>query len=293
MFLTRQKILTVYLYLLWKKCSRLHIIKMLFLFCKETESDIYDFHPYLRWPFSELIYLDLRKLDEKWIIKNGEFSVELLDIEKIKDVLKSLPTEYIYQLQNIINKYWKFTDIELMNFVYKIYPYFAINNPQKKWLFSHFDPREEKQNQIPMLFTIWYEGISLDVYIDKLIKNNITLLLDVRKNPMSMKYGFSKSRLKDVIEKRWMKYIHIPELWINWEERKDLKVYNDYLKLFELYRDSLSQKEKYLIQIVDFLNNGERVALTCFEADCNCCHRNEITKYIYPRISNIYELKHI
>ncbi|MDA9128892.1 DUF488 domain-containing protein [Candidatus Gracilibacteria bacterium] len=293
MFLTRQKILVTYIYLLGKKCSRLHLIKALFLFCKENENEIYDFHPYLRGPFSELIFLDLRKLDEKGIIKNGENSLEVIDIEAIKSVLVKLPSEYIYHIQNTIDKYGELSDKELMNFVYKAYPYFAINNPTKLGKFNKYDPRKKEENKNAKLFSIGYEGITIDTYIDKLILNNITLLLDVRKNPQSMKYGFTKSRLREILTKRGIKYVHIPELGINGEERQELNSYNDYLELFSKYRVNLPHKEEYIEQIISYLDDGERVALTCFEADCKCCHRNEVTKYLSPMINGKYELKHI
>ena len=46
------------------------------------------------------------------------------------------------------------------------------------------------------LFTIGYEGISLETYINKLIINDVNVLCDVRKNAYSQKYGFSKQTLE-------------------------------------------------------------------------------------------------
>ncbi len=63
---------------------------------------------------------------------------------------------------------------------------------------------------VKSVFTIGYEGISLEIYLNKLVKNNIKLLVDVRKNPLSMKYGFSKTLLKRFCESLGIKYIHIP-----------------------------------------------------------------------------------
>ena len=44
-----------------------------------------------------------------------------------------------------------------------------------------------------VLFTVGYEGRTLDAYLDLLIRNNVKILCDVRKNPFSMKYGFSRN----------------------------------------------------------------------------------------------------
>lgn len=293
MFLTRQKILVAYLYLLWKSCSKLHLMKSLFLYCQEFENNIYDFHPYLRWPFSELVYLDLRKLDEKWIIKSKEYTLEIIDRDKIKQVISKLDPQIIYMISSIITKYWNMSDKVIMDTVYNRYPYFAINNPNKKKDYKNFDPRIQDINKIATIFTIWYEWITIDTYIDRLIKNNVHILVDVRKNPNSMKYWFSSRRLKDICENRDIKYINIRELWIEWEERKELNSYEDYKKLFIEYRKTLPSKNQYINEIKNLLDLWNRIALTCFEADCNYCHRNEVANYLHDYINWKYDLKHI
>ncbi|WP_200885350.1 DUF488 family protein [Jejuia pallidilutea] len=63
------------------------------------------------------------------------------------------------------------------------------------------------------LFTIGYEGISLEHYLNKLIRNNIKLLCDVRKNALSMKYGFSKSQLKNACEGVCIKICSYSRSW--------------------------------------------------------------------------------
>ena len=86
------------------------------------------------------------------------------------------------------------------------------------------------------IFTIGYEGVSLEKYLNKLVKNNIKLLVDVRKNPLSMKYGFSKTLLKRFCESLGIKYIHIPEVGINSNKRQTLEKQEDYDILFESYK---------------------------------------------------------
>ena len=293
MFIQRQKILLAYLYLLWKPLSRLHITKSLFLFTQENQNKIYDFHPYLRWPFSEVVFLDLRKLDEKKILSNWEHAVSIVDATTIKKIINSIPSEYIYALQQIISKYGNMKDDELMEYVYTKYPYFAINNPTKWKKFYAYDPRRDKSNQTPWIFTIGYEGVSIDEYVNKLILHNIQVLVDVRKNPQSMKYGFSSSRLSGICEKRWITYINIRELWIDGEERKDLNTLSDYEKLFKEYRKALPSKEQYIKEIYDLVHSWKRIALTCFEADCKCCHRTEVANYLFDFAKWKYELRHI
>ena len=41
-----------------------------------------------------------------------------------------------------------------------------------------------------------------------LIREDVKLLCDVRKNPLSMKFGFSKNQLKGILEGVGIEYIH-------------------------------------------------------------------------------------
>lgn len=73
-----------------------------------------------------------------------------------------------------------------------------------------------------ILFTIGYEGISLETYLNRLIENDVKLLVDVRSNPLSMKYGFSKNTLNKYCQSIGIEYEHIPEVGIQSQERKHL-----------------------------------------------------------------------
>ena len=85
------------------------------------------------------------------------------------------------------------------------------------------------------LFTIGYEGLSIDAYLNRLITNQVAMLVDVRKNPISMKYGFSKMQLVNATAKAGISYIHIPDLGIPSRLRQNLKSVSAYQELFEYY----------------------------------------------------------
>jgi uncharacterized protein (DUF488 family) len=124
------------------------------------------------------------------------------------------------------------------------------------------------------LFTIGYEGISLEEYLNKLIKNDVKVLCDVRNNPLSMKYGFSKSQLERTCNALEIKYFHLPDLGIISEKRKNLDVQSDYDLIFEEYKSEVLCKNKLdQLKIIELLGKYGRVALTCFESDLHKCHR--------------------
>src|SRR5690606_40792860 len=66
-------------------------------------------------------------------------------------------------------------------------------------------------------------GISLEEYLLRLLKNDIKVLVDVRNNPLSMKFGFSKGQLRKFCDNLGIKYVHIPEVGIRSEQRQELK----------------------------------------------------------------------
>ncbi|MDR0676902.1 MAG: DUF488 domain-containing protein, partial [Elusimicrobiota bacterium] len=138
---------------------------------------------------------------------------------------------------------------------------------------------------------IGYEGCKIEDYINKLIKNNVKIVVDVRKNAFSMKHNFKKNILSNSLDKMNIKYIHIPELGIESQDRKNLKSMQDYKELFNYYeKKSLSKKNKELKILYNLIKKNSRIALTCFEKDYNMCHRSIIAKH---KIFNDFDIKHI
>ena len=137
-------------------------------------------------------------------------------------------------------------------------------------------------NQTPILFTIGYEGLSLDDYLQKLISHNVRALIDVRNNPTSRKRGFSKTTLKNATEHAGIKYHHIPELGIPSKLRSNLKDTADHQRLLQYYQTQiLPQQSEALERLKKLHAQYARIALTCLEADYHSCHRHKIAEYLY------------
>ena len=152
------------------------------------------------------------------------------------------------------------------------------------------------------LYTIGYEGISIDKYIEKLSNFNIKIVIDVRKNAFSYKKGFTKEELKETLLKNNILYYHIPELGIDSEKRKGIKLTieptitlfgeekSDLQKIFDEYKILLPKKEKYINILLNIINKYNNVALTCFEKDYKCCHRSIIADYIKNKVDKVIHL---
>ena len=123
--------------------------------------------------------------------------------------------------------------------------------------------------------TIGYEGKTLEAYLNQLLRDSVTILCDVRRNPISRKYGFSKSTLAKACAGVGIRYEHLPALGIASDDRRNLETQADYDALFADYeRTSLPQQGTSLEIIQGWLDQGERVALTCYEAQPCQCHRH-------------------
>ena len=130
------------------------------------------------------------------------------------------------------------------------------------------------------IFTVGYEGVSIEKFIRKLCEENIYRIIDVRRNPISRKPGFSKTALRIKLEEAGIDYIHIPELGIHSSLRKSLQTDGDYSVLFTHYEKYILPTVKEKIAETIALLEEKPSALLCFEEDPRYCHRTCLAHYI-------------
>ena len=187
---------------------------------------------------------------------------------------------------------------ELIRITYLKFPYLAINSVMAKYLltpdqFKNIIEARPKSDKT-ILFTIGYEGVSLEEYINKLINNDVKILCDVRKNSFSMKFGFSKYQLQAACNGVGIDFVHIPQLGIDSDKRQKLNSQADYDNLFSQYRtDVLEHTQVYQDKLMELLTKHKRIALTCFEANICQCHRSHLANAIVHHPSFEFELKHL
>lgn len=144
------------------------------------------------------------------------------------------------------------------------------------------------------LLTIGYEGQSLEAYLNALLDSQVTILCDVRKNPLSRKYGFSKRILQEGCRVVGIQYEHLPDLGISGEFRRNLNSQDDYDELFNDYRRrTLPFVEDSLNRIVSWIEAGHRVALTCYEKAPHQCHRSCVAQALENRLGPSVRAEHI
>jgi len=291
----RRKIILALLQLFEGELEKIRLQKLLFLFTMRQEKSEYDFIPYKFGYYSYSANADLTAMVNKGMLLENESNFK--SNEKT-DYLKALKETDRKQLQEIKMLYGKMSSNALMKHTYINFPYWATKSIKAESILT-FDEFEKVNKSKPnsnktVLFTIGYEGISLEEYLNRLLKNDVKILIDVRNNPLSMKYGFSKSQLKRFCESLGIQYMHFPEVGIKSEFRQELNTQTDYDKLFVVYRkNNLSKTQPTQNIILNLLKEHKRIALTCFEANICQCHRKHLAEAIETLSGFEYEVKHI
>ena len=280
----RAKGMLILLEVFGSRIGKIDFQKYLFLWTREQDEPIYDFVPYKYGCFSFQSYRDMEKLQElgyvdetpqSWILK--------------KKISKDLIKEEDWKSLNEIKKQYKLIKgRKLLKLIYSNYPYYAINSHVSQEILTAKEMRavtSQKSNEkSKTLFTIGYEGHSIEAYMNLLIKQNIKILCDVRKNPLSRKYGFSKNQLKNICNNLNIEYMNIPSLGIESQLRWNLKSMKEYEELFKSYKKNTLRYEKDSLDIIiNLLNKKKRVAITCFEKEPEMCHRNCVADAIYKK----------
>ena len=132
-----------------------------------------------------------------------------------------------------------------------------------------------------LLATIGYEGRSYEAYFNDLLGAGISRLCDVRRNPFSRKWGFSKRPLSQGCDVLGIRYESFPELGIESKHRANLSDRAAYDRLFARYEaTTLRRCRDAVSRIARWIDAGERVAITCYERDSRDCHRSRLASAI-------------
>ena len=291
----RKKVILALLQLFEGELEKIRIQKLLFLFTQRQQKAVYDFVPYKFGCYSFSANADLTAMVNKGILIESESNFKS---NEDTDYLKTLKDTDNKQLREIKMLYGKMNANTLMKHTYINFPYWATNSVIAESILTA-DELEKVNKSKPkssktILFTIGYEGVSLEEYLNRLLKNDVKVLVDVRNNPLSMKYGFSKSLLKRYCESLSIQYFHFPEVGIQSELRQELNTQTDYDKLFDAYRKNILNKTQPTQNtILNLLKQHKNIALTCFEANICQCHRKHLAEIIETLPGFEYEVKHI
>jgi len=291
----RRKILLSLLQIFGGSLPKIDFQKYLFLLNVNKHDPFFAFIPYKYGCFSFQANQDMSTMVKYNLVEESENHWQLKSDNNYINELENVDQ---IQLKEMHRKYGRLKGKELIKFVYEQYPYYTINSTiadkilDGEKLKTVEDSRPYKNDYA--LFSIGYEGKSIEQFTNELIKEDVHVLCDIRKNALSMKYGFSKKQLKFIVENAGIKYIHIPALGIESNKRQQLNSKKDYETLFRDYeKNILPGKSNELEELYKIFISHKRIALMCFEADHTNCHRSRTINALENRFEKEFVIKHL
>ncbi len=123
------------------------------------------------------------------------------------------------------------------------------------------------------VFTIGYEGATMESFLDALSHAGVEQVIDVRQLPLSRRPGFSKSPLAAALAERGIGYIHMRALGTP-KPGRDAAKKGDRATLEAVYSEQLELPEAQMAAArMRELIAARPSALLCFERDPGMCHR--------------------
>jgi len=271
--LNRQKIILFMLKQAGGAASRLLLTKWAFLLAHETASKggsaFYQFVPYQYGPYSFSLAREINTLVREGLIEERCRTVRSLTPAGFHAEY-TLPVAIEHDAADIMSKYGAAPLEPLLASIYGRYPWFTVNSKDKR--------KRAQTRPVASLavYTLGYEGLMVEGFLNHLLRSGVQCLVDVRNNPISRRYGFHKSTLSRLCAYLGITYRHIPELGITPESRARLRNTGDYQALFNQYRHDILPRQTAAVRQVAETLTAHPSALVCMEADPECCRRSHL-----------------
>ncbi|HUX44623.1 MAG TPA: DUF488 domain-containing protein [Terracidiphilus sp.] len=249
--------------------------KYVFLLRHETfvgqDPTFYDFLPYKYGPYSFAAQREIEALTAYGYLAPSGSSLALTTLG-LREAM-TVDSDTTHAVHTIVSKYGKKSLKPLLQDVYARYAWYARNSELQELV---PDGAKEPKKAPVAVYTIGYEGRSVDGFLNKLLYTGIRRIVDVRANPVSMKYGFAKSSLSSLAAKVGIGYFHCPELGIPSSRRKQAQTDMDFQKLFNDYESQILPSQEVNAAKVAELMKATPSVLLCMEREAVNCHRGRL-----------------
>ena len=141
-----------------------------------------------------------------------------------------------------------------------------------------YSPREMPAEPMT-IYTISYEGRSLEQFLADLRAAGIRLLVDVRETPFSRKPGFSKNALAACLRGVDMEYRHLRPLGCPRPIRDQYRKDGDWERYTRGFMAHLHEQQVATAELAALVS-AKPAALLCYEADFNRCHRTYVARAV-------------
>jgi len=258
--------------------AHMELTKWAFLLAHETDSrggaSFYDFLPYDYGPFSFTLFREVGGLVRNGYLRDAKTG-QRDAWEAVPDVTvdtAALPRHLLADASRTVDRFVEEDADELLDYVYDRFPWYTVN--------SRIRQLARRRDAEPKVYTIGYEGCSVDRLLNRLMRVGIRCLIDVRSNPVARRYGFHKSSLSRLCGKVEIDYVHVPEVGIPSELRRDLDGPAAYARLLATYEKELLPRQPEAVARISRRAAGVPTALMCMEADPRRCHRSHLAEAV-------------
>lgn len=137
---------------------------------------------------------------------------------------------------------------------------------------------------MPSLFTIGYEGKTLEEFLGALTDAGVRRLIDVRAVAASRRPGFSKTALSGALAERGISYLHLRPLGTPAAGREAARA-GRIAELRDIYAGQLETPEAALAmeQALEAATDAPS-ALLCYEREAPDCHRSMLAERMIARM---------
>lgn len=139
----------------------------------------------------------------------------------------------------------------------------------------------------PKVFTVGYQGRSLDDMIAELVDAGVERLVDVRELPLSRRRGFSKTALGSALHEAGIEYTHVRALGNPKPNRERYRA-GDVEGGATVYRKHLNNGSRSALVALSNSLGDDAACLMCFERDHTECHRDvivEVLRELHPGLA--------
>lgn len=251
--------------------NRLRLVKLAFLLSRETEAPrtgIYEFVPYKRGPFSFTLYHDLRSLQRDGWVTEGKHDIATAEAPDLE--VAFLDRDFLGMIDRVSEAKHGIGTPALVDDIYRAFPWFTLNSESVR------KRAVGRPVAAPAIYTVGYEGITVDGLLDLLLRQGMRRLVDVRSNPIARRYGFHKETLRRLCADVDIEYIHFGSLGVPSAWRADLSDEASYARLFDRYEKEILPAQTTAVQKVAALVAEMPSALMCMEAEHHSCHRSRL-----------------
>lgn len=138
------------------------------------------------------------------------------------------------------------------------------------------------------IYTLGYQSLSQDLYVQTLINAGVGVVLDVREHPWSQRPAFVKSNLRNALFQGGIEYCHLKTAG---NPSKNRKTARSAAECLSRYRSHLSENNDCLKDLLVIIKEAEQASrpacLTCYERSYQDCHRSVLIEELLNLEANL------